>query len=45
MSWATHHIMQLSSGTTAQFRPRGDSMKGKIKAGNRAVLYLSVDLA
>lgn len=33
MSWATHHIMQLSAGATVQFRPRGGSMKGKIKSG------------
>jgi hypothetical protein len=33
MSWATHHIEQLKNGETVQFRPRRNSMKGKINSG------------
>ena len=33
MSWATHYIEQLKAGQTVQFRPRGNSMKGKIASG------------
>jgi hypothetical protein len=33
MSWATHYIAKLLQGETVQFRPRGDSMSGKIDSG------------
>jgi hypothetical protein len=33
MSWATHHIEKLQRGETAQFRPRGGSMRGKVESG------------
>lgn len=33
MSWATHYIEKLKTGETVQFRPRGNSMKGKIESG------------
>lgn len=33
MSWATKYIEQLSRGETVQFRPRGNSMSGKIESG------------
>ena len=33
MSWATHYIEKLKIGETVQFRPRGNSMKGKIESG------------
>ena len=33
MSWATHHILALRSGQTVQFRPRGNSMTGRISSG------------
>jgi hypothetical protein len=33
MSWATHYIEKLKAGETVQFRPRGNSMKGKIESG------------
>lgn len=33
MSWATQYISQLKDGTTVQFRPRGNSMTGKISSG------------
>ena len=33
MSWANHYIEKLRNGETVQFRPRGNSMKGKIESG------------
>lgn len=33
MSWATHYIEKLKAGEIVQFRPRGNSMKGKIESG------------
>jgi hypothetical protein len=33
MGWATFHIQKLKKGETVQFRPRGNSMAGKIESG------------
>jgi SOS-response transcriptional repressor LexA len=33
LSWATHYISKLQQGETVQFRPRGNSMTGKINSG------------
>lgn len=33
MSWATYYIQKLKEGDTVQFRPRGNSMQGKISSG------------
>ena len=33
MGWATHYIARLHEGETVQFRPRGNSMVGKIESG------------
>lgn len=33
MSWATHLIKKLQDGETVEFRPRGNSMTGKISSG------------
>jgi hypothetical protein len=33
MGWATNYIAQLQRGETVQFRPRGNSMAGKIESG------------
>jgi hypothetical protein len=33
MGWATSHIARLQSGETVSFRPRGNSMSGKIDSG------------
>jgi SOS-response transcriptional repressor LexA len=33
MGWATVYIDKLKKGETVQFRPRGNSMKGKIDSG------------
>jgi hypothetical protein len=34
MSWATPYIEQLQAGKTVSFRPRGQSMKGKVNSGD-----------
>ena len=34
MGWATLYIEKLKQGETVQFRPRGNSMSGKIDSGN-----------
>ncbi|WP_425617646.1 hypothetical protein NA78x_001327 [Anatilimnocola sp. NA78] len=33
MGWATAYIAQLRAGETVSFRPRGNSMVGKIESG------------
>src|SRR5262249_53979435 len=33
MGWAANHIERLRSGETISFRPRGNSMTGKIESG------------
>lgn len=33
MGWATGHIAKLREGETVSFRPRGNSMSGKIESG------------
>lgn len=33
MSWATLHIAKLKQGETVQFRPKGNSMTGRISSG------------
>jgi len=33
MGWATQYIASLKAGETVSFRPRGQSMKGKIESG------------
>ena len=33
MGWATQYIAKLKSGETVSFRPRGNSMSGKIDSG------------
>lgn len=33
MGWATGHIQRLQAGETVQFRPRGNSMEGKVSSG------------
>ncbi len=33
MGWATHYIAKLQEGETVQFRPRGNSMSGRIESG------------
>ena len=33
MGWATPYIVKLKNGETVSFRPRGNSMQGKIESG------------
>jgi hypothetical protein len=33
MGWATGYIAKLVAGETVQFRPRGQSMRGRIESG------------
>lgn len=33
MGWATHDIPRSQAGEAVQFRPRGDSMSGRIESG------------
>jgi hypothetical protein len=33
MGWASAYIAQLQEGKTVQFRPRGNSMQGKVESG------------
>ena len=33
MGWATGHIVKLQAGSSVQFRPHGNSMRGKIESG------------
>lgn len=33
MGWASGHIAKLQAGETVSFRPRGQSMRGKIRSG------------
>ncbi len=33
MGWATEYIARLQQGETVQFRPRGNSMRGKVESG------------
>jgi hypothetical protein len=33
MGWASHHIERLRAGEKVSFRPRGQSMKGRIESG------------
>jgi hypothetical protein len=34
MGWAAHHIERLKAGETVKFRPRGNSMVGRIESGD-----------
>jgi hypothetical protein len=33
MGWATHLVARLQAGEAVRFRPRGDSMSGRIESG------------
>ena len=33
MGWASHYIEKLRAGATVSFRPRGNSMRGRIESG------------
>jgi len=38
MGWATKYIEQLSRGEPVSFRPRGNSMSGKIDSGQKVTV-------
>src|SRR6185369_13015398 len=39
MGWADGHIARLVRGETVQFRPRGNSMVGKISSGQLCTVH------
>jgi hypothetical protein len=43
MSWATPYITKLKLGETVSFRPRGNSMQGKIESGQLCTVELIND--
>ncbi|MEM7015459.1 MAG: hypothetical protein AAF585_28705, partial [Verrucomicrobiota bacterium] len=43
MGWATAYIQQLRDGRTVEFRPRGNSMVGKIESGQLCTVEPIVD--
>jgi hypothetical protein len=43
MGWADDHIAKLAHGETVQFRPRGNSMVGKIESGQLCTVVPLVD--
>lgn len=45
MGWATHHIATLKAGQTVSFRPRGNSMVGKIESGQLCTVEPVADAA
>lgn len=38
MGWAAHYIAKLQAGETVSFRPRGNSMQGRIESGQLCVV-------
>lgn len=38
VGWASGHIVELQDGKTVSFRPRGNSMKGRIKSGQLCIV-------
>jgi hypothetical protein len=46
MGWATGYIGKLQAGDTVKFRPRGNSMQGKIESGQLCTVSpISGDIA
>ena len=43
MGWATQYIAQLQEVETVQFRPRGNSMVGKIESGQLCTVEPIID--
>lgn len=42
MGWADNYIEKLRNGETVQFRPRGDSMTGKVNDGQLVTVVPAV---
>lgn len=38
MGWASRHIERLRAGETVDFRPHGQSMRGRIESGQRCTV-------
>ncbi len=38
MGWASRHIERLAGGETVTFRPRGNSMSGRIESGDQCTV-------
>lgn len=45
MSWATHYISKLKDGETVQFRPKGNSMVGRVSSGDLCTVESIIDFA
>lgn len=45
MGWAMAYIQKLKNGETVSFRPRGNSMKGKIESGQLCTVEPVADFA
>jgi phage repressor protein C with HTH and peptisase S24 domain len=43
MAWASHYIQKLKAGEVVTFRPRGNSMVGKIHSGDLCTVEPIVD--
>jgi len=44
MGWATSYIAKLKNGETVKFRPRGNSMSGRIESGQLVTVEPVTDL-
>ena len=45
MGWASAYIQKLRNGETVSFRPRGNSIKGKIESGQLCTVEPIEDFA
>ena len=45
MGWARHYIAKLKAGEIVAFRPRGNSMQGKIESGQLCTVEPISDMA
>jgi len=45
MGWALHYIAKLKAGESVSFRPRGNSMVGKIESGQLCTVEPIIDHA
>lgn len=45
MGWASRYIIKLNDGQTVQFRPRGNSMTGRVENGQLVTVEPIVDTA
>lgn len=44
MGWATQYIEQLKNGETVKFRPRGNSMVGRVNSGQLCTVEPTTNL-